>query len=413
MSSTSESDSDVDVPDVEFTLERAKDGLPAGEYTQIAILGAGTDGTVYSYQHDDTKQLIAVKVAADEDDVTYEMLFKEIENFKKLRRHDHVVRMLSFNTEDSSIPTGIYLEHCDLGNLNCYRKKWCDQEGAQKRPRCVSEATIWKLLKDISLGLDFMHNQHYKSYVHNDLKPSNILVCAPKNWSETHGVPEKPIFKLADFSRLVRFPTPEGCKPQKWMGTPEYAPPLKEQKAPVQPSVDMWSLGATIQYFALGIHPVESKKTFLQNEAWRRLLGEDVPHFESWNRSKTRNRRQTVYRPLNSSEQYLVANYDLDQRLGDYKTYTYMLNNWYSALWRRDPAERVTAAELVKYVVPRKNWGGDSASDSAIEHKMTEKGILFEKAEMKIRENLSAKRKQKKLQMQKQKQKQKKKSEQI
>jgi serine/threonine protein kinase len=140
---------------------------------------------------------------------------------------------------------------------------WCDQQRKKGKLGRPSEATVWKLLRDVSLALDYMHNKFPKRYVHNDIKPANILVTFPQCWKLLDGAPAKPVFQLTDFARMVAFPTPRNTDPNSSIGTWEYSPNGRENTT-MRPSRDIWALGCTLQRFALGIEAVESHEDFIR-----------------------------------------------------------------------------------------------------------------------------------------------------
>ncbi|CAO2651165.1 Nn.00g094620.m01.CDS01 [Neocucurbitaria sp. VM-36] len=298
------------------------------------------------------EDVVAVKVPLDGERIVLKQFKREIENFKILGKHDHIVGMLTYSENHATLGLAIFLDICDLGDLKHYRVEWCRQERAKGKPEQPSEVTIWKLLKDMSLGLYYLHNGLGTCYVHNDLKPGNILVAPPKGWNAADGIPAEPTFKITDFGTMTPFPTPPQGKPRGWIGTPEFAPPLGEQFAPIHPSADIWSLGATIQYFALGVLPIKSKQVVL---AYRQKSGLSLPHpdvKDPWVLPYWRKRRPTVYRPLNASVERYQTLHDLPHISRDYKPYSASLNFQYSALWTLVRSVRITSEILVKNVVP-------------------------------------------------------------
>lgn len=319
-------------------------------------LGEGGNGAVHSYEYTVSKIVIVVKTASSGQRSVVEQLRDEIENFKHIGKHDHIVEMLTYCTSYGEPGNNaIFLELCDLGDLKAYADSCCEQEQAKGNPTQPSEITIWKLFKDITLGLNYLHNDLDHCYVHTDLKPDNILVSRPKYWSDADGLPLEPTFKITDFGPMTQYPLPRGAPLYKWAGTPEYAPPLSEQTPPLRPSGDIWSLGATIQFFALGHHPVQSREVCI---ALRRALGKDVPNSKQkrlWSTTYWRRQRPTVYRPLNVDVEELKGPWDLGRMQDDYEPYSSVLNREYKALWEKDSGSRITSKMLVKDVIPMMN----------------------------------------------------------
>ncbi len=314
------------------------------------ILGEGADGVVHLYQQTKQRDMcVAVKLPrcrSARDDLEQEIL-----NMRIIGRHEHILG-LCFATEDW-YPYGpaIFLPYCDLGNIIDYRRSWCAQQRWEGQPERISEITMWKLFKDMVLALEYLHSQLGTRYVHNDFKPANILAVVPPDQDGCHILPEEPIFKLSDFARLTPWPTPKGKPEQCFEGTPEYAPPIQEQIAPVHPSADIWGLGATLQYMALGIVPVQSREAFIrERKAKGKLYPELGDRFE-WASEYWRSRIPTIFRPINVPLMVLQKDYDLLHDLPGYQQYSARLGYWYAQLWN-PVSSRPKAAMLAACAIP-------------------------------------------------------------
>ncbi|OAL50001.1 kinase-like protein [Pyrenochaeta sp. DS3sAY3a] len=316
------------------------------QFVKKDTLGRGGDGLVHLYEHTRKRSLVAVKVPRQQSAQNAEVMDKEANNFVRLGPHDHVVQLIAFSQDHVPSPA-IFLEFCELGDLHFYRARWWAQEDDKDRPRRTSELSIWKLLRDMALGLHFLHDGHHTRWVHGDLKPENILVCPPDNWDMADGVPEMPIFKITDLARLTPYGTPSEGRNRRWQGTPEYAPPYEEQCRAVTPAVDMWSLGAVIQSFVFGITPVQSKQAFAAECLSRGDTS--FPHLlsDEWTRPQWRRKRPTVFRPLDATREDLRVSWDLAGVSRGYEPYSTMLNEWYEDLWDKDVDTRTTSSFLV------------------------------------------------------------------
>lgn len=322
-------------------------------FTRRELLGSGGDGTVYKYTHSYSNLVVAIKRPLSSLGKCNKTILHEIATLEFLGHHPHIVTMLASSTRNYGVGVAIVMECCKLGDLIRYRELWCKQERARGKPERPSELTVWKLLRDMSLGLDYLHNKKNIRYVHNDFKPGNILVTYPEDWKKEDGVPAEPVFKITDFGRLTPFPTVQGFQTTHFKGTPEYAPPFEERRGAVRPSADIWGLGATIQLFVLGALPTISRETFIKS---RQEAGENYPRASdhaAWRSDEWRWRIPTLYRPLNVSKEVLKKEYDLASPPQDHAPLSDQLNAWYFMMWREDRRLRIKSSELVKFVVPR------------------------------------------------------------
>ena len=316
-------------------------------------LGAGGDGTVDLWKHKRSGAFVAVKTPHHSNtSLPDPSLVKEAKNLECLGKHPHIVEMLTYS--ETYLPRGpaIFLEYTPLGDLGTYEGNLLIHQVKQQRPEQIPEVTVCKLLRDMGLALEYLHG---KGFVHTDVKPDNILVFSPDGWKAENGTPILPVFKLTDFSRMVPFPlTGRAMAEYKHLGgTPEFAPPLSERKC-LRPSGDMWSLGCTIQCFALGIVPTQSQDAFVADR--KKAGGQYPPPYNprAWYENKWRLAVPNLYRPLNVTQAELARNWDVPRQHGvaridtPYSTY---LNTWYKALWDADEKTRITAKALAEHFV--------------------------------------------------------------
>lgn len=317
-------------------------------------LGKGADGTVTAYHvRSRPENVIAVKVPREGSHRVKMSLIQEIRCLQQIGEHDNIAGMLAYCDNFQPASPAIFFDVCDLGDMHVYKTKWFDQQRQKKSKSFrLPEVTILKFLHDMSLALNYLHNgKGGICYVHNDLKPENVLVVSPPD-HKGKGVPTEPIFKLTDFSRSTVYPTPVNDRPSHWSGTPEYAPLPEERKGVPMPSVDIWSLGASIQSFALNTQPVQSREEFVR---CRKAIGFSYPMLNdehAWGSNTWRDLRLVVYRPLDVTREVLKADWDLADCWSHHRPYSTALNNWYAMLFDDNPVARITSAHLKKYVVP-------------------------------------------------------------
>ncbi|KAF3052179.1 hypothetical protein E8E11_006864 [Didymella keratinophila] len=326
------------------------------EFVKRKHLGWGSDGEVPAFLHYPFKRLIAVKVPHPDSILASIFITKEAKALKVMGsygKHKNINHMISYqSTYGATLWPAIFLDYAEFGSLCHYRRAWCKQEAQNKAPVDIPEPTVWKLFKDIILALDFVHNKC--EFIHRDVKPDNILVTrSPTGYGSV--VPKIPVFKLADFSRAVAYPSLEfGGRMYEWAGSLNYAPPLAEHRAnvPARPSGDMGSFGATLQKFALGVLPVQSRKDFVEQ---MQNMQEPHPKLDDdgtiW--MKYDCRLGAAYRPLNLQASMLAKFYDPNVKLAKaYQPFSDVLNKWYTKLWVIDPEWRATSVSLMKQLIP-------------------------------------------------------------
>lgn len=112
----------------------------------------------------------------------------------------------------------------------------------------MSEQDIWKLIKDVSSGLAYLHS---KDIVHRDIKPDNILMN------------EQGDYVISDFglsqkmrSTLRRASARNNKEQSNVSGTVGYmAPEMFSAKPNAVKATDIWALGATIYESITGEMP--------------------------------------------------------------------------------------------------------------------------------------------------------------
>lgn len=324
-------------------------------YKEDTVLSAGADGIVSKYQHRRVPtRFVAVKttfeaVGSRGHRHQTQALVTEIDLLRRLKS-PHIVSLLGWDVAWQNIKgnPAAYYEFCELGDVDCYQQKVREVHGR------VPEMTVWQFFKHMSLGLNHLHHEQNPPLCHADLKSLNVLVQRPANAPADEVVPLLPIFKIADFGRCMEYhPRHQKTSKNEWHGTPEFAPPMAEREASqATPAMDIYSLGASIQHLALGIHPVQSKAAFIAE--FLKDTGIDLAIADppvNFRHRDWRAMRPTKYRPLNVTLTRMKTMWDWpDDKPDPTGTFSSHLNRWYTRCWTKDPAKRVTARYLVKFV---------------------------------------------------------------
>ncbi|KAF9698592.1 hypothetical protein EKO04_003541 [Ascochyta lentis] len=321
-----------------------------------STLGSGSDGEVLGYEHVSSHQVIAVKVPHADRYWTSDTIKEEAQvliTLAKHGKHENIAHILAYQPDFGyTFCPAIFSECAEYGNLIDYRGAWREQEGMCGRAYGIAEATVWKLFKDMVLALHYLHNKC--GFIHRDVKSDNILVTAPVGYTSDL-IPTVPVFKLCDFSRATVFPAKDGTL-HPWAGTVGYAPPPNErhEKEPARPAGDMWSLGATLQEFALGIRPIVSRKAVVAKMDKRglphpKLEGEE----NAWAQHVWGAHFCATYRPLDVDAEELLRRWDLSKPMAtSFRPFSAVLNEWYAKLWETNRSLRVTSQSLTRDLVP-------------------------------------------------------------
>ncbi len=136
--------------------------------------------------------------------------------------------------------------------------------------RGAPRETVVEIFVQLARALDYIHAL---GFVHEDIKPSNVIVCQP----ETDG--SQPQAKLIDFglARLFRRGNTSASElddPEEYkvLGTPGFSAPEKVKGEPTDSRSDIYSLAATIYTAVRGGRPFPSRtfKEALRNQLdWR------------------------------------------------------------------------------------------------------------------------------------------------
>jgi hypothetical protein len=214
-----------------------------GPYRLISRLGQGGVGVVYHAVHQVTGRAVALKVI----DLNGHRLGHHLEQVTHeamamaTLRHPHVVTCYSFGEDGRHLY--LALELIPGGDT----VRLVERSGGR-----LDEATIRRLAEQCAAGLAAIHQA---GLVHRDIKPSNILLD------------EEGRAKLADFG-LVCYGPAEGSAATAMavkaeVGTPAFMPP-EAITGESTPDIrgDLYSLGVTMHYWAVGSAPFKGANGF-------------------------------------------------------------------------------------------------------------------------------------------------------
>ncbi|KAL0585339.1 hypothetical protein ABG067_004871 [Albugo candida] len=207
------------------------------KYVIKGDLGRGSFGRVKLCQNEQDGQLYAVKIMhksftqrmAGKEDSLQDALRREIAILKKLN-HPNVVKLIEVIDDPSSEKVYLVQEYVQHSLME-------EVQSASGLP----QDTARMYLRDLLAGLYYLH---YHNIIHFDIKPENILITSGG------------MAKIADFG-TARMILHESDTLSDAKGTPAFmAPEMFNIGATYRgPSVDVWSLGATLYMMVIGRPP--------------------------------------------------------------------------------------------------------------------------------------------------------------
>ena len=179
-----------------------------------------------------------------------EHMMQEVEReltVTKACRHQHVVQVIGLMVGPGRI--GIVMELCDTSLAKRI------QHHIQDSAATMNWAETVRLLMDGAAGLTFIHQQ--KRTTHGDLKPDNLLIQEGR-------------LKVADFGLATVRRTITNLTGQPPKGTTIFMAPEKMlNRAPDQPSTDVWGFGCVMANVATGKTPFfEDKNEQMLRVSW-------------------------------------------------------------------------------------------------------------------------------------------------
>ncbi len=207
-----------------------------GEYDLLRKVGEGGMGTVYQARHQQTQEIVAVKIMAEH--VAYDTtLLKRFEQeFRGAGKLDHpnVIRVVEFSNQGKS--PYLVMEFVEGETL----ADKLDRDGRMPEEEAV------RIITQVCHGL---HWAHCLGLIHRDIKPDNIMVT-----------PEG-VAKIMDLGLAKDLDaTGDLTRAGAGLGTPNYMAPEQFSNAKnVDIRCDVYSLGATLYEMVTGIIPFEAR----------------------------------------------------------------------------------------------------------------------------------------------------------
>mmetsp|Transcript_1583 Transcript_1583/g.4069 ORF Transcript_1583/g.4069 Transcript_1583/m.4069 type:complete len:628 (-) Transcript_1583:107-1990(-) len=246
------------------------------KYQILELLGSGAQGSAYKVRNKKTNKVYVAKETNGRSQKDRDSLMEEFTRMKELGypccvRVEELVTGFPIGASKSE-KTFIISELARGSDLYKYV-----QENYTHKNTVPSEAWLAGIFKAAMLGVNFINS---KGYVHNDLKPDNILVIDEFQHNE-----KIPRVVIADYGCMTvpnvntfSYGDPRYQSPQVWsvMG------PMMTEGAPMEdavkagPEADIWSMGVTLyELISGGLLPFLNRPC-----TWMDLFEEDWKLFD-------------------------------------------------------------------------------------------------------------------------------------
>ena len=137
-----------------------------GNYILLSRIGKGAFASVYSGLNQNTNEIVAIKQIEMSKIKSSKETFKNEFFILSKINHNNIIKLIDYERTSNNIY--FILDYCNGGNLSEYVKYYEKKEG-----KLLNENDIQKLLRQLILGLEYMHKNNI---IHRDLKLENILL---------------------------------------------------------------------------------------------------------------------------------------------------------------------------------------------------------------------------------------------
>uniref|UniRef100_A0ACD5ZEI1 Uncharacterized protein n=2 Tax=Avena sativa TaxID=4498 RepID=A0ACD5ZEI1_AVESA len=250
------------------------------DFSDERRIGRGAYGSVYLGMYEDGRK-VAVKILHSRPGFDEKQFETEFHNLKSLQ-HQNIVRLIGYCHETS----GEFLQHnqntvlaskMNLALCMEYMAKGSLDKHISDEYNGHNWHTRYKIIKGISSGLQYLHEELETPFYHLDLKPDNILLD------------EEMVPKIGDFGLSRFFADQQTQITSACIGTFGYLPPEYIEQKAISSKHDIYGLGVVITKIISGSEGYTKLFTMKHEEFvelvhanWRsRLLKESMLDVES------------------------------------------------------------------------------------------------------------------------------------
>jgi serine/threonine protein kinase len=205
-------------------------GSSFSHFQIIRTLGRGTYGVVYQVKSPDNHDFVIKSIPLDSLSLSkQQQALKEVSTLEG-HTQPHLISYISSCIHNRHLL--ILMEYAPGGDLQHFISTY------KSNRLFMSEKTIWSMVYEICLGLEYLH-QH--SIIHRDVKCLNLLLDCEKR------------VKIADMG-LCKTVSSKDPMAASQVGTPLYLSPEIIQHRPYDAKVDIWAVGC-VAYNLAALEP--------------------------------------------------------------------------------------------------------------------------------------------------------------
>jgi serine/threonine protein kinase len=249
---------------------RVLKNLNAGAQGAVVLADVSSQPIFRGLSGNSTKQLHAIKIIQNYEEVVAKRNAREVEALLHLReRHPNVVQLEAFaSTAGHQL---MYYMYSDADSLNSLI------QGFQIKHQIIPEAFIWHVAAQLVKAVNFIQNPppcercRRGPMIHVDIKPENIFLTWPDK--KNHNV--YPTVQLGDFGlALVLTKGNTQMKLNEFTGTVPFAAPEQIKQFIYSKKTDIWGIGAVLHSMIHGIPPIQEPmvKTRSQTRRYQEAL---------------------------------------------------------------------------------------------------------------------------------------------
>ncbi|KAL2506959.1 Leucine-rich repeat protein kinase family protein [Forsythia ovata] len=215
--------------------------MMTNNFAQENELGRGGFGTVYRGEFEDGLKIAVKRMEAGAiGNKALDEFQAEIAVLSKVR-HRHLVALLGYSVEGNE--RLLVYEYVPQGALSRHLFRW---KNLNLEP--LSWTRRLYIALDVARGVEYLHNLAHQSFIHRDLKSSNILL--DENYRA----------KVADFGLVKLAPDRERSVATRLAGTFGYLAPEYAVTGKITTKVDVFSFGVVLMEILTGLVALDEQR---------------------------------------------------------------------------------------------------------------------------------------------------------